>query len=128
MSIESTTPGHTSALPTENEDLEGSYTRLCGDLKWTKRTHIFLQVQTSLDLSKLRYVNPTVGSESRLYCDWAWKTLRMSMKVTAIPSNNFVPGIRILYSSYFDVEDDVRGEISQQILVNCSCDLIPTDC
>jgi hypothetical protein len=135
MSIETTTPGHTaaavfdvSALPTENEDLEGCYTRLCGDLKSTKRTRIFLRVRTSLDLSKLRQVNPKVGSESRLYCDWARKTLRMSMEVIAIPSTNFVPGIMILYSSYYDVEDDVRGEISQQILENCSYDLIPTDC
>jgi hypothetical protein len=52
----------------------------------------------------------------------------MSMEVIAIPSTNFVPGIMILYSSYYDVEDDVRGEISQQILENCSYDLIPTDC
>eukprot|EP01082_Thalassiosira_pseudonana_P004266 g3926.t1 g3926 contig14:22507-23265(-) len=64
ISIEFATPGHTaaavfnvSALPTENEDLEGRYTRLCGDLKSTKRT---LRVWTSLDLSKLRYVNPTL--------------------------------------------------------------------
>eukprot|EP00970_Alexandrium_tamarense_P018084 scaffold13317_cov92-Alexandrium_tamarense.AAC.7 len=135
MSIETTTPGHTaaaifnvSALQTESEDLEGRYTRLCGDLKSTKRTRIFLRVRTSLDLSKLRQVNPTVGPESRLYCDWARKTLRMSMEVIAIPSTNFVPGIMILYSSSYDVEDDVRGEISQQILENCSYDLIPTDC
>ena len=134
MSIETTTPGlsaaaifDVSALPTENEDLESRYSRLCGDLKSTKRTRIFLRVRTSLDLGKLRQVNSTSGPESRLYCDWARKTLRMSMEVIAVPSTNFVPGIMILYSSYNDVEDDVRGEISQQILENFSYDLIPTD-
>eukprot|EP01082_Thalassiosira_pseudonana_P000008 g13.t1 g13 contig1:32619-34468(-) len=54
MSIETTTPGLTaaavfdvSALPTENEDLESRYSRLCGDLK-VDQTYPYLSQSSDL--------------------------------------------------------------------------------
>jgi hypothetical protein len=67
-------------------------------------------------------------SEGTQYRTWLQDTFGMTVSVERCPSSNFVTDVMILHSTQYDVEDDIRGEISRQMWDELGYELLPTDC
>jgi hypothetical protein len=118
-----------SSLPTADKDILERYARLhdCAVTDWGVR--IAIRVHTSLDFGKLGLENSSIAdSESTQYRTWLHATFGMTVGVERCPSPNFVTDVMILHSTQYDVEEDIRGEISRQLWEGFGYELLPTDC
>eukprot|EP00970_Alexandrium_tamarense_P018087 scaffold13317_cov92-Alexandrium_tamarense.AAC.10 len=93
-----------------------------------RRVRTTICVQTSLALGKLGLEDSFIeDSESTQYRIWLHDTFGMTVSVERCPSPNFVTDVMILHSTQYDVEDDIRGEISRRLWEEFGYELLPTD-
>eukprot|EP00970_Alexandrium_tamarense_P003114 scaffold471_cov109-Alexandrium_tamarense.AAC.2 len=118
-----------SSLPTADKDLLERYARLHDSTASDQRVRVTMRVQTSLDLGKLGLTNSLIAElESAKYRTWLQDVVGMAVSVERCPPPNFAPDVMILHSTQYDVEDDIRGEISRQMWEEVGYELLPTDC